>query len=288
MTAPSSWFTHRPARTLDLHAPAIDPTKVSVVIPVKDNQKGIDELLTSIKKLSVLPKEIIVVDNLSDPPIRAEFCQSDTRLLSCKIPGPAAARNLGARYATGDWVWFLDSDCLVERSTLTEFASNPAGAIGTCGRIVSRETKLLSRYYSEQEILMPQFAEEDEPLYLITASAIIYKSAFFEVGGFDESFPAAAGEDIDLGLRLFQRGRLSFSSRARVLHTFEENLDLFRTRFTRYGAGSRILAEKYKISLAPAPFAPNRPSLLARILAKLQYESLHIGYHNISAKAVVA
>src|SRR5690349_13149090 len=113
MTNPSSWFKYKPKRILDLHATKIDLNQVSVVIPVRDNQKGLNALLRSLKGLSIFPKEIIIVDNLSRPKVTLSEHIDNTRIVHCNIPGPAAARNAGARVSVGDWIWFLDSDCTV-------------------------------------------------------------------------------------------------------------------------------------------------------------------------------
>lgn len=278
MTAPSSWITFRPPRTLHLQGPQVSPAKVSVVIPVRDNQIGLDRLLESLAALPTFPGEVIVVDNLSRNPVHLPSTPYLTRLAQCMTPGPAAARNVGARLAIGEWVWFLDSDCVVHEQSLSAFVEASSGHIGMCSLIKSLSNRLLARYYESQEILLPQFAEDDEPLYLITASALVHRSSFLAVGGFDESFPLAAGEDIDLGFRLFQSGRLAFVPQSTVFHRFEEDTSAFIQRFHRYGIGNRILAEKHGISLAPAPFVPNDPTFFKRTLAKLQFEALASGY----------
>lgn len=278
MTAPSSWISFRPKRTLHLQAPSLKANEVSVVIPVRDNQSGVIQLLESIKLLATLPKEVVVVDNLSKSPLSLPAMPYPVTIINCQTPGPAAARNAGAKTACGEWIWFLDSDCTVQRDTLLEFERASGNVIGMACRVKSRTNRLLGRYYDSQEILFPQFAENEEPLYLITASACIHRESFFAVGQFDESFPLAAGEDIDLGFRLFESGRLAFVHNAIVDHDFEEDTAAFIKRFQRYGLGNRLLAKKYNICLAPSPFTPNHPTYLKRTLAKIQYEALFAGY----------
>lgn len=280
MTAPSSWLTYRPKRNICFVAPAVQAREVSVVIPVRDNQHGLDRLIRSIERGTALPNSIIVVDNRSSQPIRATGTSIPLTLLHCEKPGAAAARNVGALASRTDWIWFLDSDCRVLPNTLEEFCKAKAGPIGFAGRVVAARRRLLSRYYEDQEILIPQFAENDEPLYLITASALVQRETLQSVGYFDETFPSAAGEDIDLGLRMFASGRLAYIDSACVEHDFEECLQDFSTRFERYGRGNRILAEKYQVCLRPSPFEPNRQSLFARVLANIQYKALSHGYDN--------
>lgn len=291
MTAPSSWFTYRPTRSFDLQATTVSAPDVSIVIPVRNNLSGLKNLLDSIAQLHRSPLEVIVVDNLSEEPIELTEAYAEIKIIRCEKPGAAAARNAGAKISRASWIWFLDSDCKVQPDTLERFSEVPAGPIALCGRVISAHRKLLNRYYEEQEILMPQFAENDEPLYLVTASALIYRSALEEIGHFDERFPSAAGEDIDLGLRLFSRGKLAFVQSACVVHEFEECLNSFQNRFIRYGEGNRVLAEKYGISLEPTPFRPQRQTHLASTLAKIQFQSLNIGYsgsHALNAPCITA
>lgn len=106
---------------------------------------------------------------------------------------------------------------------------------------------------------------------------------FLAVGGFDEVFPAAAGEDIELGLRMYASGRIRFVEGAICWHSFEEDLDKFVRRLERYGAGTRVLAEKHGRSLDPRPFVPNRPTRMNWTLARVQYEALLRGYRMVDA-----
>jgi glycosyltransferase involved in cell wall biosynthesis len=89
---------------------------VSVVIPVKDRVELLEECLDSVFAQTVLPHEVIVVDDGSTPPI-AQMLSVDgasrNRLKIIRIEQSAGAnhaRNVGVRAATGDYVAFQDSD----------------------------------------------------------------------------------------------------------------------------------------------------------------------------------
>src|SRR5260370_42306726 len=90
----------------------------------------------------------------------------------------------------------------------------------------------------------------------MTANALVWRAALAEIRGFDERFPSAAGEDIDLGLRLWSVGPLSYAPVAQFRHTFESKLRAFLRRFVRYGRGNRRLTARYQVNLAPSPFVP--------------------------------
>ena len=111
----------------------------------------------------------------------------------------------------------------------------------------------------------------------------MWRAALAEIGGFDEHFPSAAGEDIDLGLRRWSVGPLSYAPVAQVLHTFEPRLRAFMRRFVRYGRGNRRLAARYQVDLAPHPFVPRNPSPINWLLASTQFLALWWGYHTTGA-----
>jgi glycosyl transferase family 2 len=156
------------------------------------------------------------------------------------------------------------------------------GAVAYAGMVKAERSDLLSRYYDAQSILKPPPLwdnGEERPVYLITANALVWRPALAEIGGFNEHFPSAGGEDIDLGLRLWSVGPLSYAPHAQVLHTFEPKLRAYVRRFLRYGRGNRRLAACYQADLAPHPFVPHNPSPVYWLLASLQFLAPWWGYH---------
>lgn len=99
--------------------------KVSVIIPTLNEEKRIGLLLDSLKKQTVKPYEVIIVDGGSTDNT-LDICE--TKSISDKATGyPAtnlyeklgmkvgAARNYGARMAEGDILAFIDADCVLDR-----------------------------------------------------------------------------------------------------------------------------------------------------------------------------
>lgn len=90
---------------------------VSIILPVYADQFNLDLCLRALSQQS-LPAheyEVIVVDNLSDPPIslKSEFSEF-ARLVVCSQPGSYIARNTGIREARGHILGFTDADCIPE------------------------------------------------------------------------------------------------------------------------------------------------------------------------------
>ena len=94
---------------------------VSVIIPAYNAEKTLKNCLDALLEQTLLPNEIIVVDDGSTdstPTIASTY--SLVNLHSQKNQGPAHARNVGARKAKGKIILFLDSDCVPEENWLEE------------------------------------------------------------------------------------------------------------------------------------------------------------------------
>ena len=263
--------------------------EISIVIPVKDNQIGIDTYLKKFFETNNqdrFPKEIIIVDNNSTPSIiiRDEFQNKGIEiiLIQCLKSGPAAARNKGANIAKGNWLLFNDSDCIPTKSLLTGYTNADNLSVAYAGNIKALGNDSLSRYYESQEILVPLKTYDENgqfvPQYLITANSLIRKPAFDQINGFNENIVIAGGEDVDLGLKLSRIGTLSYAYDSIAIHNFSDGLFGFIKRFIRYGQGNRLVEELWTTDLKPRIFRPNETTLLNGIYAKFQYLFLTVGY----------
>ena len=92
--------------------------KVSVIIPIYNTEKYIDECLRSVENQTLKEIEIICVNDGSrdnSQTILEAHARQDSRikLINQQNAGVASARNHGLREAHGDYVAFLDSDDLV-------------------------------------------------------------------------------------------------------------------------------------------------------------------------------
>src|SRR5208282_2353567 len=87
---------------------------ISVVIPVHGVQDYLDRCLDSVLGESASSLEVIAVDDASPDGCGAILAaRHDPRLRVISTPaavGPGPARDLGAKEATGEYVWFVDGD----------------------------------------------------------------------------------------------------------------------------------------------------------------------------------
>ncbi len=93
--------------------------KVSVIIPVYNEEKVIKDCLNSLSDQTYKDLEIIVVDDGSTDDTNRivknlQFTIYNLQLLTQKHKGPGEARNLGAKEALGDILVFVDSDMTFE------------------------------------------------------------------------------------------------------------------------------------------------------------------------------
>lgn len=88
---------------------------ISIIVPIYNCEKYVEECLDSILSQSLSEKEIICVDDGSTDNTlmilkRYEIENEDILVFNQKHLGASAARNLGLRVAKGEYVIFMDSD----------------------------------------------------------------------------------------------------------------------------------------------------------------------------------
>ena len=96
----------------------------SIIIPVYNRPEEIDDLLNSLTRQTYVHFEVIVVDDGSSIPCESIVNAYNDRLriryFYIENSGPGLARNQGVRYAEGEIVIVLDSDCIVPASYLEQ------------------------------------------------------------------------------------------------------------------------------------------------------------------------
>jgi cellulose synthase/poly-beta-1,6-N-acetylglucosamine synthase-like glycosyltransferase len=213
----------------------------SVIIPARNAGATLAACLDGLAGEGVPGQgvELLVVDDASTDCTRAIASRPRVRLLSGTGNGPAAARNLGARSATGDVLIFLDADTMPCRGWLRamlEPLENP-GVAAVKGRYYSSQRNLVARYIQlEFEEKYARLEKSRSIDFVDTGTAAFRRAAFEGVGGFDESFPAQSAEDVELAFRLAARGAcFAFNPSAGVWHRHAERLREFLIKKARYG-----------------------------------------------------
>lgn len=226
------------------------PYKASIVVPSYNRPERLRDCLQSLVALRGGPYDIVVVDDGSATPL-APVCAAfgpHVRCLRQDNAGPAAARNAGARAALADFIAFTDDDCRPESQWVEALMARHAGVEG---RLVGgRVTNLLDRnpYAAASQSLCDYLydhfgaASGDAPFF--TSNNIgCSRAAFERLGGFDQTFPLAAAEDRDFGLRWRDQpgGELVYAPDAVVGHAHNLNFRSFLRQHANYGRGAHHL-----------------------------------------------
>lgn len=119
---------------------------ISIIIPIYNAEKYLEECLMSIRQQSYSKFEVICVDDGSkdkSAEIVKEFECRDARfkLYQQANAGVSAARNLGLSYATGEYVCFIDADDVVDANylgTLYDLADDGSFAVCSYTRRIDR------------------------------------------------------------------------------------------------------------------------------------------------------
>lgn len=235
--------------------------KFSVIIPTYNREENLKKCLNSLlsQDFPSAEYEIIPVDDGSKDGTQ-DYLKSlvgeRVRPYFNNHGGPAKARNFGAKNSHGLYVAFTDDDCLVPQNWLKEldrgFSQWPqAGAVG--GYLEAPSEILRKNILAQLESFETRHiyhASEAEYLGGFESPAggtnnIAYrKETFINLGGFDESFPEAAGEDADLKFRAVQNGHKIGYLPLKVTHLDPYSFRTFVKRSIRSGIGSSYFEKK--------------------------------------------
>jgi HAD superfamily hydrolase (TIGR01662 family) len=139
-----------------------------------------------------------------------------TRVLASGGRGPAAARNLGWHHARTPWVSFVDDDVLPGFDWYGDLLGDLEAAADDVVGVQGQLTVPLPPDRRPTDWERSTAGLEGAPW--ITADLTYRRSALVAVGGFDERFPRAYREDVDLGLRVTASGGRIEWGRRRVEH----------------------------------------------------------------------
>lgn len=187
----------------ELHQ-GVNEARVSVLVPTLERYPYLRNLLDQLRKQTLKPTEIIVVDQTEkerrDSLLEKDFSDLPLKAIYLDSPGQCSSRNTGLQQASGDYILLLDDDVEVEPDLLES------------------HVRCLLRYSADSssgvihEIGAGQLPE-DFTLFRISdvfpaGNSLIPKSVLLESGLFDLAYERGQRADGDLGMRIYQTGAL--------------------------------------------------------------------------------
>jgi len=209
----------------------------------------LDRLLDSVSKQTLPFERVFIVDDASPLSYSSQHAFVEQIKLE-KNGGPARARNVAMDHALSSGIkniLFTDHDCILHTDWNLEMSSfldnNDYAAVG--GMTYSWGKTLLDYYHDINGTLAGKWLlPEKKELWYMPSLNFGMKAYAAEEFPFDERFPTAAGEDVDVCLRLRSKYKIGFCPSAKLWHDYgyKNSISGFR-KFVR-------LFKKYKSSSA--------------------------------------
>jgi GT2 family glycosyltransferase len=221
----------------------------SVVVMTFNRPDSLRRCLNSLAAqcLDPLSFEVVVVD-VSSPPVDEVLAPFQQRLQISHQLGPnrgvAANRNLGAEWARGEVLAFLDDDCIASTTWLADLVTaverDTNDLVGAPTVHPSPETATAAAGQVINDLVDGFFNPPGrEPGFLPGLNFAVDRRRFLYLGGCDIRFGFLAAEDRDF-IDRWQRagGRLALCEGSWVRHEHRSSLRGFVRQYFNYGRGA--------------------------------------------------
>lgn len=242
--------------------------RFSVVVPTFGRPEEVKELLSSFIVQDYKDYEIIIVDGSPDKfleKVVGEFKgKINVRYFYKKGLGISDSRNLGADKAKGEYLVFIDSDCIVSSDYFTivnnfllknkvEGFTGPDKAHSSFSRVQKAINYAMTSHFTTGGIRGQKV--HIGKIHLRGFNMGILKEAFVEIGGFSG---LKVGEDIDISMRFQNAGyKAALISDAYVYHKRKTNFLKFFIQLFLHGKARIDLFKRHRKSLKPLYFLPS-------------------------------
>ncbi len=217
----------------------------------------LDRLFDSVQKQTQPFDRVYLIDDAS--PLKYEVHHAFVeQILLTENGGPAKARNIGINKAldqSSKQIFFTDHDCILDRDWNKEMTAfletNEFGAVG--GMTYSWGKTLLDYYHDINGTLAGKWLLPDKKeLWYMPSLNFGMKDFVAEQFPFDERFPTAAGEDVDVCLRIRSKYKIGFCPSAKLWHDYGyknsiSGFNKFMKLFKKYKSSSATVYEGHTV-----------------------------------------
>jgi len=227
---------------------------VQAVVPTHGRTRQLDRCLASIVATAPATPVLVVDDGSPDPEAvrRVADRHGAAVVRHAERRGPAAARNTGLRHTRGELIAFVDSDVVVEPSTLARLAAHFAdprlGAAAPRVLAPQAPTGVLAAYEDRHSSLdmgaSPGGVGPGSRVPYVPSTTLVLRRRAIPGDGFDERL--SVGEDVDLVWRMRQRAwRISYDPSVAVRHDHRTAPAAFVGRRYAYATSIGTLATRH-------------------------------------------
>lgn len=229
---------------------------VDIVIPTKNSEETIEDCLSSLNN-QTYPKDkyrVIIVDDSTDNTLVIVYSFKETlniEVVNATL-GPSDKRNLGVNLSLGEYIAFIDSDCLADPNwLLTAVECLKDESVGAVGgpNLTPLDDSLLAKCsgyifssffgtgpLGQARYVCKGITREVQKNDLILCNVVVRKDAYQKAGGFDPKlYP---GEEINLFSKLSDIGyKLLYSPDLIVYHKRRPLFEPHLKQIFGYGKG---------------------------------------------------
>lgn len=191
---------------------------ISVIIPSYNYGRFIAEAIESVLAQTLLPDEIIVVDDGSTDDTEEILKRFGDKITYIKQEnaGVCAARNRGVTASSGEYIAFMDADDIWHPTKLekqmAKFAEDPDIGLVHCGmrEFESNTGEILGTHIEggDADVAFALLLWEGKVIIGPGGTIILKREAFDSVGGFDADMKV--GEDWDFCYRIARKYKVGF------------------------------------------------------------------------------
>lgn len=195
---------------------------ISIIVPSHKANSLLYNLLSAIARQQPAPGEfILVLDGINEALLLPEMPFPSRILVNNGRGGAAETRNIGAKEAKGQYLFFMDADVLPESDLVGKAAGIIEKDPGIDALFGSYDhSPSQTNFYSQYKNLFNHYIHQHsspDALTFWSACGLIKKIVFEKIGGFDNRYRML--EDIELGYRLREKGySLKLNKELQVKH----------------------------------------------------------------------
>ena len=190
---------------------------ISVIIPVHNGEKCLQNLFDSLRAQSLSGYEVIMIDDNSTDNSAAMGSKYARVISTSKNVGPAAARNIGISQARGEIIAFTDSDCVLPTNWLQNIYQNfkEKNLQVIAGNVKIPKSNILGDSISALGFpgggsvgfdKIWRVDEDGTTDHITSCNFAASREVLQKHGAFDESFPLPGCEDPELSYRFSKLG----------------------------------------------------------------------------------